>query len=186
MKEELQSHVHLTEEVYQLLRGTARKIEVPKNQTLFFPPRVIRKCLFVEKGLLRGYKIIDGKEYTHHFYSEKWFATDFESFLTGKPGTIFIESLTEVQAYEFDKADLHRLYETHHSLEKLGRIMAEKAFLATVEKLADIQTLDLKDRYQSLIRKNPQLFLEVPQKYIASYLGVSEQSLSRIKKSLIS
>jgi len=68
----------------------------------------------------------------------------------------------------------------------LGRIIAEKAFLTTVEKLADLQLLDLKDKYNALMKRNSTLFQRVSQKYIASYLGGSEQNLSRIKKQAIS
>jgi len=135
---------------------------------------------------LRGYKNIDSKDYTHHFYFPNWFATDFESFLTEEPSQICIQTLTETVYYEFNKNDLLNLYKDHHQLEELGRIIAEKAYLTTVEKLSDMQTLDLKQRYESLIKKNPKLFQKVPQKHIASYLGVSEQSLSRIKNILIS
>lgn len=185
MRKALQAYLDLSEEAYQLLLSSAKEKELAKKQLLFFPPKVMRKCLFIKKGLLRGYKLIDGKEYTHHFYSENWFATDFESFLSNQPSTVFIESLTQVSYYEFDKAHLLTLYESNHQLEKLGRIMAEQAYLFTVKKLADLQTLDLTERYQNLIQKNPHLFQQVPQKYIASYLGVSEQSLSRIKNHLI-
>ncbi|MBC8753366.1 Crp/Fnr family transcriptional regulator [Kordia sp. YSTF-M3] len=186
MKEILQSYITLSDELYQLFLNSAKKKEAEKNQLLFYPQNVTRKCLFIESGLLRGYKLIDGKEYTHHFFTAEWFATDFESFLTNQPSTIFIETLTKVTYYEFEKETLLKLYAAHHPFEKLGRIIAEKAYLSTVEKLTSIQTLDLQERYKSLVQKNPDLFQKVPQKYIASYLGVSEQSLSRIKNKLIS
>lgn len=182
MKEIIQAHIKIANEVYQLFMDSATKKEASKNQILFYPERINKKCLFIEKGLLRGYKIIDGKDYTHHFYYSNWFATDFKSFLTEKPSEIYIETLTETVYYEFYKKDLLNLYSQHHQLEKLGRIIAEKAFLSTVEKLSDMQTLDLKERYKSLVNEKPELFQKVPQKHIASYLGVSEQSLSRIKK----
>ncbi|WP_296700923.1 Crp/Fnr family transcriptional regulator [Algoriphagus sp.] len=186
MKEVLQSHISLSESLYQVFLDASKKLEAKKGEILFFPQQGNKRILFIEKGLLRGYKIIDGKDYTHHFYTENWFATDFESFLTNQSGQLYIEAMTDVSYYEFQKETLLQLYRSHHELERLGRIIAEKAFLATVQKLTDIQTLDLKSRYQQLILKNQELFLKVPQKYIASYLGVSEQSLSRIKNSLIS
>ncbi|RNC83073.1 MAG: Crp/Fnr family transcriptional regulator [Balneola sp.] len=173
--------MNISEEVYQILQENSRKKELGKNKLLFQPPSSARKILFLETGLMRGYKIADGKDYTHHFFTPNWFATDFESFLTSSPGSLFIESLTPVSYLEIDKEVLYRLYEEHHQLEKLGREIAEIAYLITVEKVSDLQMLNLKERYKSLIRKNPQLFINVPQKYIASYLGVSEQSLSRIK-----
>lgn len=183
MKETITAQIDLPDEIYQILLNSAQKKEAKKKQILFYPHTVNRKCLFIDSGFLRGYKLVDGKEYTHHFYAAKWFATDFESFLTNQPSTIFIETLTQVSYYEFEKEKLLALYQAHHQLEKLGRIIAERAYLATVEKLTDIQTLGLKERYKNLVAKNPALFQNVPQKYIASYLGVSEQSLSRIKSS---
>ncbi|PHN05370.1 Crp/Fnr family transcriptional regulator [Flavilitoribacter nigricans] len=181
MIETLRSRIDLPDDICQILLRAAIKREVGKNNILFQPPRVNRKCLFIEAGLVRGYKLIDGKDYTHHFFTPGWFATDFESFISNRPASLYIETLTRCSYLEFDREVLYRLYEEHHALEKLGRIIAEKAYLFTVEKLTDLQTLDLKGRYQNLTRKNPELFRQVPQKYIASYLGVSEQSLSRIK-----
>jgi len=181
MKEIIQSFIKMPEDVFQIFLNSAKKKEVAKNVILIQPDKVTGKILFIESGFLRGYRIIDGKNYTHHFFTSNWFATDFESFLSNRPGTLYIESLTKVSFFEFDKEILHSLYESHHELEKLGRIIAEKAYLKTLEKFSEIQTLDLNARYKNLLRKSPQLFQNVPQKYIASYLGVSEQSLSRIK-----
>ena len=182
MKEIIQSKINLSDEIYELFLNSSKRKEAKKNQILFNPDKATNKILFLEKGILRGYRIIDGKDFTHHFYFSNWFATDFESFLKENPSQIYIETLTNTIFYEFNKKDLLNLYKKHHQLEKLGRIIAEKAYLATVEKLSDMQILDLKQRFNSLINKNPDLFQKVPQKYIASYLGVSEQSLSRIKK----
>ncbi len=182
MKEIIQSTINLSDQIYELFLNSSKRNEVKKNQILFNANASTNKILFLEVGILRGYKIIDGKDFTHHFYFSNWFATDFESFLKENPSQIYIETLTDTIFYEFNKKDLLNLYKKHHQLEKLGRIIAEKAYLATVEKLADMQILDLKERFNSLINKNPELFQKVPQKHIASYLGVSEQSLSRIKK----
>lgn len=181
MKEVIKSYIEISDEYYQHFLNNSEKKEAKKKEILFSPQKSAQKILFVEEGLLRGFKIVDGKDFTHHFFSEKWFATDFESFLKSTPSNLFIEALTKVTYYEFQKEAFIRLYELHHQFEKLGRIIAERAFILTVEKLTEIQTLNLKNRYQRLILNNKELFQKVPQKYIASYLGVSEQSLSRIK-----
>lgn len=181
MKEIIQEHIQLSDTAYELLKTIAVAKEAKKGDVLFRPDHVLTKLLFVEKGLLRGYRIVDGKEYTHHFYFSDWFATDFESFLTQQPSQLYMEAMTSCVYCEFEKNHLEALYKEHHELERLGRIIAEKAYLATVTKLADMQLLTLKEKYERLIQRDPQLFQKVPQKYIASYLGVSEQSLSRIK-----
>ena len=182
MNEIIQSYFALSEESLRLLMDIATEKTVEKDELLFHPDKPTKKIVFIKKGLLRGYKIIDGKDYTHHFYFENWFATDFLSFLNEKPSQIYIESIERTRYYEFQKNDLINLYKKSHELERMGRIIAEKAYLATVEKMADLQLLDLNERYAALIQRNPDLFQRISQKHIASYLGVSEQSLSRIKK----
>lgn len=186
MKETILSKVKLSEEIYELFENSGTKKKAKKGDLLFQPQKKVDKILFLETGILRGYTIVNGKDFTHHFFLKNWFATDFKSFLTKVKSSLFIETLTDVEYYEFHKKELLHLYKKHHQLESLGRIIAEKAFLLTVEKLTEIQTLDLKSRYKNLITKNKALFQKVPQKYIASYLGVSEQSLSRVKKNIIS
>ncbi len=76
---------------------------------------------------------------------------------------------------------MQEFFKQYHEFEKLGRVMAELAYLKMAERLVSFQTKSLKLRYEELISGNPQLFHQVPQKYIASYLGVTEQSLSRDK-----
>ncbi|MEM6297925.1 MAG: Crp/Fnr family transcriptional regulator [Bacteroidota bacterium] len=181
MQQTLKTHLKLSEEACRLLLSIAKHKKAEKNEILFAPPKAMRKVLFLETGLVRGYKIVNDKEFTHHFFTPSWFATDFESFLTGQASTLYLRTITKISYFEFEKQALHRLYDANHELERVGRIIAEKAFLSTVQKLSNMQTLDLKDRYENLIQKNPELFQQVPQKYIASYLGVTEQSLSRIK-----
>ena len=186
MKEIILSEVKISEDIYEVFENSATKRTANKGELLFQPHKNSDKILFIEKGLLRGYTFVNGKDFTHHFFLENWFATDFKSFLEDENTSLFIEALTKVEYYEFQKRDLLELYKNHHQLESLGRLIAERAFLFTVDKLKEIQTLDLKSRYKNLVTKNKELFQKVPQKYIASYLGVSEQSLSRIKKTSIS
>lgn len=186
MKEIIQSHIAFSDESYNLLINIATEREIRKNRLIFHPYKPTKKILFLKKGLLRGYKIIDGKEYTHHFYFSDWFATDFNSFLTEEPSQVYIKAMEDSVYLEFKKKDLLSLYDKSHQLEALGRIIAEKAYLATVEKLANMQLHNLAEKYQLLMKTSPALIQRVPQKYIASYLGVSEQSLSRIKKQVIS
>lgn len=186
MKEIIQSHIKFSDESYELLLNIATEKTADKKQVLFYPGKSSNKILFLKKGLLRGYRIIDGKDHTHHFYVDHWFATDFVSFLTQQPSQIYIETIEDVIYYEFPKRELLNLYNQSHQLETLGRIIGEKAYLTTAEKLANMQVLSLNEKYELLMKRNPYLIKRVPQKYIASYLGVSEQSLSRIKKRTIS
>ena len=160
MNEIIQSHLALSEESARLLMKVATEKTVEKNEVLFFPDKQTKKIVFIKKGLLRGYKIVDGKDYTHHFYLENWFATDFLSFLNEEPSQIFIESIEKTTFYEFNKKDFLTLYNTSHELERMGRIIAERAYLATVEKMANLQLLDLSERYKALMKRARVFFKE--------------------------
>ncbi|MEL6926778.1 MAG: cyclic nucleotide-binding domain-containing protein, partial [Bacteroidota bacterium] len=119
MKASFQSYLNISAASYQQLLRLAKYKSATKGALIFHPDRTCRKIIFIEQGLLRGYRIIDGKEYTHHFFSTHWFATDFRSFLTGRPGSLYIEALTNCQYYEFPKDKLEALYAAHHDLERL-------------------------------------------------------------------
>ncbi len=186
MKGTIQSHLKISDKSYQLLMSIATEKKVRKNQLLFYPEKPANKILFLKEGLLRGYKLVDGQDFTHHFYFANWFATDFTSFLTESPSQIYIQAIEDTVYLEFQKNALLDVYSKSHQLETLGRIIAEKAFLATVTKLANLQLHNLTERYELLMKTSPDLIQRVAQKHIASYLGVSEQSLSRIKKQVIS
>lgn len=181
MKNQILKQMVLSKASYEMLEKAAILKTIPKHTIIAKPGKTIRKLLFVNNGLLRAYRLIDGQEYTHYFFLENWFATDYQSFLTTQPSELYIESLTSVNYYEFDKESLQKLYDQNHELERLGRIMAEQAYLKMVERLINFQTQSLKERYLTLINQNPELFQKAPQRMIASYLGVAEQSLSRIK-----
>jgi CRP-like cAMP-binding protein len=164
----------------QLLAAGKRK-KLPRNQNLLFAGQPVKQLFFLEEGLLRAYRIVQGKDVTHYFFPENWFATDYQSYLTGTKGELYVQALTEVSIIGFERADLEVLYARDLDFARLGRILAERSYLMMVARLKDFQTQDLAERYQTLINTNPRLFQLAPQKHIASYLGVAPQSLSRIK-----
>ncbi len=184
MRNGIAQYLPLSDEAYQHLKAAGQWRTYAKNELLLPLHKPVSKMFFIEQGLLRGYRLVDGLEITHHFYPENWFGTDYQSYLTGTPCELHLTALTEVTVYEFQKSALEALFHQHHELERLGRILAEDAYLQMVERLKEFQIKDLKMRYLNLINKNPGLFQQVPQKHIASYLGVAPQSLSRIKEHL--
>ena len=125
--------------------------------------------------------MIDGNDYSFFFYTDNEFAIDYESFLLGISTPLFFETLTECNVTEYKKDTLETLFERIPRLEKLGRIIAEQAYLNVHDRLMQFQTDDLETRYLKLIKRNPYLFQSVQLYHIASYLGVKPQSLSRIR-----
>lgn len=181
MKNILTQHIDISDDLFQSFLSKAQPKTAVKGEIIAKPGKTNSDLLFLEQGLMRAYRIIDGKEFTHYFFVENWFATDFKSFLTGEASDLYLQALTDAQYFVVSKTVLLTFMDRHHTFEKLARIIAEKAYLKMVDRMVDFQTQDLKERYWTLINQNPELFQKVPQKYLASYLGVAEQSLSRIK-----
>ncbi len=169
------------DDLFDLLFSHSKFKTFQKKEILLSPGREVDTIFFIKDGLIRSYRIIDGNDITHHFHKENWFATDYQGFLTNSPCKLYFEAVTDCSVYVIKKDVLLSLYEMHHEIERLGRIIAEQAYLQMVERLKSIQTSDLKERYDLLIKKHPHIYKLVPQKHIATYLGVTPQSLSRIK-----
>ncbi|MEO1713464.1 MAG: Crp/Fnr family transcriptional regulator [Bacteroidota bacterium] len=161
----------------------ARKVLVD-HELLFGAGQPFLKLLFLEKGLVRAYRIIDGKDVTFFFFTAGEFVVDYESYLRETPSTLFFEALIGGTYLEFSKSTIQGLYNEHPTFERMGRIMAENAYLSATHRLKEFQAEPLQTRYLKLLSRNPELFQKVPQYHIASYLGVSPQSLSRIRAKL--
>ncbi|MBP2833798.1 Crp/Fnr family transcriptional regulator [Aquimarina sp. U1-2] len=171
------------DEVQTLLdSGTLKKAKV--NETIFLAGNYFSKLWFLNNGIVRAFRIINGEDYTFFFFTKQNFAVDYQSYLTGEKSPLFFESLTDVEYVEFTKESIEKIYQTIPSFEKVGRIMSENAYLSATERLKQFQAELLEVRYEKLMERDPELFQQIPQYHIASYLGVKPQSLSRIRARL--
>lgn len=184
MRKFLSNYIDFSEEEYESFMSLARTKKYSKNEYLLNADRPVQKLFFVKSGFMRGYRIQEGIDITHHFYLDNWLATDYESYLTGNQGELYIKALLDTVVYEFNKPSLHAFFKSHAKFEKLRFIQSEDAYLQMVRRLKNFQCMELKERYLELVNKNPELFSLVPQRHIASYLGVTPQSLSRLKSEL--
>ena len=185
MKAFLSNYINFTDADYESFISIAKIKVYKKNEYLLHADKPVQKLFFVKSGFMRGYRIQKGIDITHHFYMDNWLATDYESYLTGDIGELYIQALVNTTVYEFNKNTLHTFYKSNPKFEKIRFIQAEDAYLRMVRRLKNFQYMELKDRYLALINRDPKLFNLVPQKHIASYLGVTPQSLSRIKSASI-
>lgn len=181
MKDFLSEYGPFTEEEMQAFERIGNRRRAPARTQLFQGDRPFTQLWLIESGLIRAYRIIGGEDYSYFFFSSGEFATDYQSFLTETASPLFFETLGETTYVVFDKKDIYDTYQRYPRFEKLGRLMAERAYLSAADRLKQHQTDDLKTRYLKLIQKDPELFQRVPQRHIASYLGVKPQSLSRIR-----
>lgn len=156
---------------------------VKRHEHLLREGEVCDFVLFITKGSLRYYYYNDVVERTGNFFFENAWYTDYESYLTQQPSTLNVEALEKCELLLFYKKELEALAEQHIVFEKLQRKMAERAFLGLKKRNDIFNTFHTpEERYLYLVKEKPLILARVAQHYIASYIGISPQSLSRIRR----
>ncbi len=159
---------------------------VSKGQPLVEQGQVCRKLYYVEKGIGRNYYLnSDGKEITQLFFGEGRFMTSLESFFEESPSLYNVEMLEDAEIHSISKNELELLFDRYHKMEKLGRLLSTEMLTKVVHKLNAIQFQTAKERYEYMLTEYPDIIYRVPLGMIASYLGMSQETLSRIRKKKI-
>lgn len=153
-----------------------------KGTLLLKEGEVARSFFFNLKGCLRIYYLTDGTEKTVFFYSDHQFITAYESFTKSLPSQYYIECLEETTLAVFSYQNEMSLLEQIPKLELLARLVMEEELSVYQEIIASLITLSPQERYSKLVKKHPKLVQRIPQYYLATYLGVAPESLSRIRK----
>lgn len=182
--QQLKTYYHLSTEAQQALMNCFEEVVLSKNECLVREGNVCRHLYFVQHGAIRGYYTLDEKEITHWFGFENDFVTSFHSFITRRPAVENIQLLEGGVLWRISGDVLSRLFNEYHELERLVRIVYEKYYIRLEERYVNAQFKTAAERYQSLIKENPHILERVPLGYIASYLGISQETLSRVRSRL--
>jgi len=158
-------------------------MEVPANHLLLKEGEICRHLYFVDKGLLRYFFLKGGEEISKFFTVAPYFFTSQRSLSAETPATESIETLTACTLWRMSQEDGFRLLVNTGWAEFVRKLLQEVQF-NTEALYTEAQTLTAESRYQHLLAEQPYLIQHVPQKYLASYLGIAPQSLSRIRKKL--
>lgn len=163
------------------LMGKTTLEDVRKGKRLLDIGDVCRKMYIVEQGLLRFYYIEKGKDITHWFIFEGNFITEADSFFQQTPSDYAIETLEDSLVRSISYEDLEYMFQKYPEFERTGRLLATEMALQLGEKLKDLQFRTASERYEKLLSEHPGILQRVPLGHIASYLGITQQSLSRIR-----
>ena len=155
--------------------------ELPKGGFFLRAGEVSRKVGFVRHGVLHNFRQRDGEEHTFYFGREQEFVGDYASFLPAQSAAHAIQALEAAQLLTISYDNLQRFYQQVREGEKFGRLIAEQLFVDVLRQLASFYEETPEERYARFVRTYPDLQQRVPQYYIASYVGVRPQSLSRIR-----
>jgi CRP-like cAMP-binding protein len=160
--------------------------EIKKDTVLVNQGKICRLCYFVLKGCLRQYTLEDGIEKTIAFYTEDQAINFFTSKTSQTPSTSSLATLEDALILVGNPEEEMEMYEKFPKLEKIAQAMTEQEFGKTQDAFAGFITSSPEQRYLNLLNERPDLVQRVPQRLLASYLGMTPESLSRIRKRIIS
>jgi len=155
---------------------------VAKETFLLKEGQIAKDAYFVIKGYIRKYELIDGEEKTLDFFTENQSAANFASLANNTPSTLFLVCGEETTIAILNSEKEEALYKKHPRFESFCRTGMEQMMGSKQEELSSFIVSSPKERYLKLLKNRPELINRVPQYQLASYLGISPESLSRIRK----
>jgi len=155
--------------------------KIKKNRNLQPIGHTCRTIYFINKGLARIYYFKDETDITECFAFENQIIARVESLFTGKPSRKGIQMIEDSEVVAINAVQLFKLYDSHPEIERLFRKIFEAGYVDTVNRLESLQFHTAEERYRDLLETSPDILKRVPLKFIASYLGITPVSLSRIR-----
>ena len=157
---------------------------IPKKAIFLKINEIEHHISFIETGVVRLFIPKDNpeKEITFGFSFKNQFISAYDSFLTQKPSLYQLQALTETTILSISYNDLQEVYQKTQIGNLIGRLTAERLFLIKSKREQNLLNLSAEERYMKLFKERPELIKVIPLKYISSYIGVTAQALSRIRK----
>ena len=170
-----------SEKLRDHLEDIIKEKKLARKDLLLKAGQVCGNIYFVEKGLLRSYYIKSAKDISSGFMKEGDICIATESFFTQKPSHESIQALEDCVVYYISYEELQRIYRDFGEFNTIGRKLLERCLLGSAQRVSAMWMQKAKDKYSWLAKQSPELSQRVPAKYLASYLGITEGMLSKIK-----
>ncbi|MGQ8336628.1 Crp/Fnr family transcriptional regulator [Sunxiuqinia sp. A32] len=177
--------VDISQEDEAVILSAFETTSIRKKKDLLVPGNVCKYLYFITKGCLRSYYVdLKGVEHIYQIRMDNNWISDLESFFTQRPSKYYIESLEDSQMLRISHERIEQLYLDLPKLERYFRILFQKAYINSLKRLNATMWESAVDRYNDMLKEQPDMFQRVPLVYIASYLGITPESLSRIRKKI--
>lgn len=171
----------LSKEAENAIAEISNIVTIKKNKDLQPIGHTCKTIYFINKGVARIYYFKDGIDITESLSFENNIIARVESLFTGKPSRKAIQTLEDAEVIAINANQLFKLYDTYPGIERLFRKIFEAAYVETVNRIEGMQFHSAEERYNTLLSEAPNVLMRVPLKYVASYLGITQVSLSRIR-----
>lgn len=185
LTESINQIVSLSKDEIIAIEKAFTTVEIPKGVHWIKEGKICDHVSFVVSGKLRNYYFDDaGNEFTCYFVTSNNFNSAFSSFLTNAPSLENISTLEDTVLRTISKKDMEDLCVLVPKMQIFRRVIAENLFIIMEKRIMMLQSQSALERYEKMIKENPEIILSVPLQYTASFLGISPQHLSRLRKEL--
>lgn len=181
-----EKHITLSEDEQQYFLSLLTPVKFKKKYPVLRPGEIAHEAAFVVEGCLRSYSIDDnGFEHIIQFAPEGWWMTDMYSFISQRPAQLYIEPIVDTEAFLFSRVNQMKLFDDIPKFERYFRIITENSLVAYRQRVVDNLGLNAQQRYEQFCVTYPTLIQILPQKQVASYIGVTPEFLSKMKKGMM-
>lgn len=179
------SALPVSEDEFTLIKAAFKPKKLRKRQYLLQEGDVCKYLSFVVKGALRQYTVDDkGAEHIVRFGIERWWMADYEGFITHKPGKYNIDALEDAELLQITSEHLDQLKRNVPAVDATLKKIDQRSYIAHQKRIHSAISQTAEDRYLELMNTYPEFLQRFPQNMIASYLGISPETLSRIRKQM--
>ena len=178
----IRRHIDPTADEESYFLSLLQTMQVKKRRFLLQEGDVCRHSAFVVNGCMRSYTVDDnGFEHILQFAPEGWWIADMYSFISGRPGQLYIDALEHSELLLLSKSHQEKLYHDVPKFERFFRIIVENSLVAGRQRILDNMSLSATQRYDQFCQQYPTLIHRLPQKQIAAYIGVTPEFLSKLR-----
>jgi len=177
--------VPLNEEDVMLIEDAFKPVHLKKKQFLLRKGEPSNHMRFIAEGCVKLFNIDDtGKEHILQFGIKGWWVNDLYAYLTQKPATFFIQAITDSIVLQVHREQLNNLFNQIHMMDRFFRIKTQNGYVALQERTINTMSQTAEERYFEFVRRYRVMEQQIPQYMIASYLGITPEHLSTLRKNL--
>ncbi len=179
----IRKKVPITEEEFEQVKPFFIPKKIRKRQFILNAGDVSQHTMYVENGLLREFSVDDdGHEHVVQFAPEDWWITDMGSFLSGDPAVYNIEALEDSELLLLTKKAMDEMLDLQPKMERYFRLLMQNSLVVMQRRIVGALSLSAEEKYKRMIKLDPNILQRATQQHIASFLGITPETLSRVLK----